>query len=132
MGMTCTVCGSKHRRQVDRALATGATTSDVANRYGVGQDSVQRHRQRCRPDPAVTKAIARTAAKHGVDIYETLIREHAKAEAHEARVNTLVEANPDNPKYWGALQAAMNHTLKAAYLLASYTLHVNAGKPLPR
>lgn len=47
MAARCTVCRSKHRAEVDSALVTGTSLRDIARRFHLTKDSIQRHGSKC-------------------------------------------------------------------------------------
>lgn len=43
---TCKVCTHIERPEIDRQLASGDTNRGIGEKYGIGKDSVRRHRER--------------------------------------------------------------------------------------
>lgn len=74
----CSVCRSRHAGVVDVALIAGRTASSLARQYGLGKDSVQRHRKNCLPD-----RLAAVQAAHEV---EALTAEQLLAEVQSVKL----------------------------------------------
>ncbi len=58
----CTVCKSKHRADVERELVTGTSLRDIARRFHLTKDSIQRHREKCVKAELEKRVDARNAA----------------------------------------------------------------------
>ena len=44
MARPCTVCGHPNRNRIEEALLNGTSIRDIARRYGLGRNAVDRHR----------------------------------------------------------------------------------------
>lgn len=68
MTMTCQVCPSEHRREIDKALVLGEATRAIARRYGASKDALRRHRG------CISEAIERAALRSGLSARSILER----------------------------------------------------------
>ena len=98
----CTVCRSPHRGDVDAALLEGGSKRTVANRFGIGESAIQRHREHV---PARLAKIVQEA-EDLIDLDN--VRKVAQLEADARRLVQKLEAENDHRGALGGLRILLD------------------------
>lgn len=91
MAARCTVCASPHRYEIDAALVQGASRRGLADRYGLGRMSMNRHAEGHVPAlmATVASAVERLSAgsllAQTMDLYERTLKLCDEADSEDTR-----------------------------------------------
>lgn len=61
--MTCTICKSPNRSDIEQAVVNGASVRNIASQFGVGYQSVERHIKNCIPQSIQQSQAAKEEAQ---------------------------------------------------------------------
>jgi hypothetical protein len=78
MARPCAACKHDEREAIDAALVTGASCGDVSRRFGLSEDSLQRHREKHIPQ-VLTKAQEAAEVAHADNLLDQLKALQSKA-----------------------------------------------------
>lgn len=111
MPQRCTVCDAPARAEIDKALAAGAGTRDLARRFGLARSSVERHESN-HLSARLVKAQERLDVREALDVIAQLRAINAAAlgvlkDAREARDGELVLKAVDRVHRQVELQAKL-------------------------
>jgi hypothetical protein len=95
--MRCSVCKHPARAEIDSSLVGEVENSVVAQRFGLGRESVRRHRE-----SHIPQALAVAQKAHDVARADDLLGKVAEMEANArtalARAEGIAASSKDNPK----------------------------------
>jgi len=87
-GAQCTICNHPQRVEIDKALISGATYREIAQRFGVSLDALYRHRK----NGHIAEQIAKVARKKEIRQAKQIAAAVEEKERHEvASVDKLLK-----------------------------------------
>lgn len=101
MTQVCRVCSHPDRKTIDREIVSGGNLSEIGRRYGIGKDSVWRHK-RDHLGGAAVAGVRRSFENHGVKLLETMLD---RMNELTARTESLLDQAEEKDQVRNALLA---------------------------
>ncbi len=137
-GARCTICNHPQRVEIDKALISGATYREIAQKYGVSKDALYRHRKNGHIAEHIAKAARKKEIKQAREIASVV---EVKARNEAANAETLLQQITslkdraltilDNAEREGTREAclALGEVRRTLEFLAKITGELQDGKP---
>lgn len=136
-GAQCTICSHPQRLEIDKALISGVTYREIAQRYNVSKHAVYRHRKNGHISKQIANAARKKETKQTKDLKATIEeKEHREMVAGETllqQVDTLKTralAILDNAEREGTREAclALSEVRRTLEFLAKITGELQDGR----
>ena len=137
-GARCTICNHPQRVEIDKALISGATYREIAQKYGVSKDALYRHRKNGHIAEQIAKVARKKEIKQAREIASVV---EVKARNEAANAETLLQQITslkdraltilDNAEREGTREAclALGEVRRTLEFLAKITGELQDGKP---
>lgn len=90
-GARCTICNHSQRVEIDKALISGATYREIAQRFGVSRDALYRHRKNGHIAEQIAKAAKKKEIKQAKEIVAAVEKKERKETADVDKLLGIVE-----------------------------------------
>lgn len=96
---TCSICKHKKKREIEKAVISGASLRDIARQFEVSKDAVDRHSKSCAAKK-IEKAVEKSALRDGMSLLDQVGLWQKRTE------QIYMDAQDgDEPNPWLALKA---------------------------
>ena len=90
-GAQCTICNHPQRVEIDKALISGATYREIAQRFGVSRDALYRHRKNGHIAEQIAKVAKKKEIKQAKEIVAAVEKKERKETADVDKLLGIVE-----------------------------------------